>query len=252
MNLCTNAAHAMDHDGGILEMTLKDITIDNTLSDKKIKLTNGNYIEIKISDTGTGIDPQFLHKIFEPYFTTKGPGEGTGMGLATVHGIVETYGGGIFVDSVLDKGTVFTVYLPVTEEIKTHKPLIPETFPLGIERILFVDDEIQIVAMNSRMLGRLGYSVTESNDGEAALELFRATPNDYDLVISDVTMPRMSGDQLATELLKIRADIPIILCTGYSNKISRKTALSMGVKELMSKPIVKADLAQMIREVLDS
>ena len=251
MNLCTNAAHAMDAEGGILEVTLNDITIDKATHMEGRHLKFGNYIEIKVSDTGDGIAPVNIDKIFEPYFTTKGLGEGTGMGLAMVHGIVETYGGKIFVENRLGKGAIFIIYLPVARGSKTHQQYKIEELPTGQERILFVDDEPQIAKMAHRILSQLGYTVTIKTNSLEALELFSSKPNDFDLVISDVTMPKMPGDLLTQELLEIRPDIPVILCTGYSKRLSAQKASDMGVKAIAYKPIVKEELAKKIRDVLD-
>jgi PAS domain S-box-containing protein len=252
MNLCTNAAHAMENEGGTLEVALKDINIERAVRRGTSHLQSGNYIEIKVSDTGDGIEPQIINKIFEPYFTTKKRGEGTGMGLAMVHGIVETYGGIICAESSMGKGTVFTVYLPVARVNKAHQQYKVEELPTGQERILFIDDEAQIAKFGSRILGQLGYSVTSITNSLEALELFQTKPNDFDLVISDVTMPEMTGDILAQKLMQIRQDIPIILSTGYSKKVSAENASKIGVKALIVKPFVKTDLAQTVRKVLDT
>ena len=251
MNLFTNAAHAMENKGGILEFSLKDIVMDRGVNREKLGLEPGNYIEIKISDTGTGIAPEIIGFIFDPYFTTKGPGEGTGMGLATVHGIIESYGGKILVDSKPEQGTVFTIYLPVTRKRQEHRPYQPEMLPAGKERILFVDDEAPIAKMGGKALERLGYTVSIRTSSIEALELFRTKPNEFDLVITDMTMPNMTGDRLAIELMKIRPDIPVILCTGYSKRISEESASEMGIKAFAYKPVVKADLAKTVRKVLD-
>jgi len=252
MNLFTNAAHAMEDKGGILEFGLKDVVMNMGANRKKLDLTSGNYIEIKVSDTGVGIAPEIIGSIFDPYFTTKGPGEGTGMGLAMVHGIIESYGGKISVDSKPGQGTLFTIYLPVTRKRQGgHHPYQPETLPAGTERILFVDDEASIAKMGGQTLERLGYTVSIRTSSIEALELFRTKPNDFDLVITDMTMPNMTGDRLAIELMKIRPDIPVILCTGYSKRISDETATEMGIKTFIYKPIVKVDLAKTVREVLD-
>jgi PAS domain S-box-containing protein len=251
MNLCTNAAHAMENNGGTLEITLRDITIDRVTMRGNSQLKLGNYIEIRVSDTGDGIDSQVINKIFDPYYTTKGQGEGTGMGLAMVHGIVDTYGGKIFVESSLGKGTIFTINLPVARESKAHQQHQEDELPSGQERILFVDDEAQIAKMANRILSQLGYSVITKTSSTEALELFRSKPDDFDLVISDVTMPKMTGDQLTQELLQIRPDIPVILCTGYSKRLSEGKASEIGVKAFAYKPIVKEDLAKTVRDVLD-
>ena len=251
MNLCTNAAHAMEKGGGILEVTLKDSAIDNSTHRKILNLKQGNYIEIKVSDTGMGIAPEIIDSIFEPYFTTKGPGEGTGLGLAVVHGIVESCGGKITVDSKLENGTTFTIYLPITGERRADRPYESEKLPSGTESILFVDDEAPLSKMGSQILERLGYQVAVRTSSVEALELFRTKPNDFDLVITDMTMPNMTGDDLAIELMKIRPDIPVILCTGYSIKISDDLAAQIGIKAFAYKPVVKADLAKTVRKVLD-
>ena len=251
MNLFTNAAHAMEDKGGILEFSLKDVVMDRGVNREKQDLKPGNYIEIKVSDTGTGIPPKIINSIFEPYFTTKGPGEGTGMGLAMVHGIVESCGGNISVDSTPGEGTTFTIYLPITRKRQEHRPYEPGDLPSGTERILFIDDEAPIAKMGSQVLERLGYSVTTRTSSVEALELFRAKPNEFDLVISDMTMPNMTGDVLAVELMTIRPDLPVILCTGYSKKISDENAAEIGIKAFAYKPIVKADLARTVRKVLD-
>jgi signal transduction histidine kinase/ActR/RegA family two-component response regulator len=250
MNLCTNAAQAMEDRGGILEVTLNDVAMDNDSSMEAKSLKPGNYLELTISDTGAGIDPEIIDKIFEPYFTTKEQGQGTGMGLAMVHGIVENYGGKVTVNSTPGQGTLFAVYLPVIRQQKEQRTYEPEVLPTGTERILFVDDEAPLAKMGSQILERLGYSVTTRISSMEALEMFRAEPDDFDLVISDVTMPDMTGDELAIEMMKIRPDIPVILCTGYSKKISDESAAHIGIKAFAYKPIVKADLAKTIRKVL--
>lgn len=251
MNLCTNAAHAMEDEGGILEMVVREISVDRLINWKNPELKPGPYIEIVVSDTGSGIEPGTIEKIFEPYFTTKKPGEGTGMGLALVHGIVESYGGKIQVKSILGKGTTFTLYLPITKKRDEKSLYEIESLPSGTENILFVDDEISITKMGSRTLGQLGYCVTAKTSSEEALKLFRSNPKNFDLLITDMTMPNMTGDKLAIELMKIRSDIPVILCTGYSKKMSEETASKIGIKALAYKPIVKADLAKTVRKVLD-
>jgi len=214
-------------------------------------LRPGDYIKIMITDTGMGISPENIYMIFEPYFTTKAVGEGTGMGLAVAHGIVESYRGQITVDSTMGKGTCFTIYLPITKKRKVHIPSEKENLPLGNESILFVDDEPPIAKMGSKILEQLGYSVITRTSSVEALELFRSKPQEFDLVITDMTMPNMTGDKLAAELMNIRSDIPVILCTGYSKKISEKTEAETGIKAFADKPISKADLAKTVRNVLD-
>ena len=251
MNLCNNAAQVMEEDGGVVEVSLKDVTFDTVRSSRGGSIKPGDYVELKVSDTGQGIEPHIMTKIFEPYFTTKKVGEGTGMGLAMVHGIVETYKGKVLVESTPGKGTVFTVYLPICREKKIELVSHAEKLPLGHERILLVDDEISITRVNSRILGQLGYEVTAKNSSVEALELFQLNPNEFDLIISDVTMPHMTGDRLAYEVMQIKPDIPVILCSGYNNKISNSSVEEIGVKAFVTKPVVKADLAKIVRAVLD-
>lgn len=252
MNLCTNSAHAMEDLGGTLEVSLKDITVDRFTAWKQLDLKFGDYVEIKVADTGTGIQHENIKKIFEPYFTTKSPSEGTGMGLAMVHGIIESYGGKIIVDSIMGKETVFTIYLPITRKRGGHLPYESEELPSGTERILFVDDEAPIAKMGGQVLERLGYEVTIRTSSVETLELFRSKPNDFDLVVTDMTMPNKTGEQLAVELMKIRPDISVILCTGYSKKISENSASEIGIKAFAYKPLVKSNLAKTVRKVLDA
>lgn len=251
MNLCTNAAYAMEDDGGILEITIQDVAPELTDKWEKRNLKQKDYIEIRVSDTGSGIPPEIIDSVFEPYFTTKGIGEGTGMGLAMVHGIIESYSGQIIVDSTLGKGTTFTIYLPITKTQQSHQSIESETLPSGTEKILYVDDEISLVKMGDQILSRLGYSVTTLTSSIEALELFNVKPDEFDLVITDMTMPDMTGDRLAKEIIKIRPDIPVILCTGYSKKISKESIFEIGIKEFVYKPVVKSDLAKTVRKVLD-
>jgi PAS domain S-box-containing protein len=251
MNLFTNAAHAMRDAGGELDVRLKDVVVDKVEALNDIGLEPGGYVEIMVSDTGVGISPEAISRIFDPYFTTKGPGEGSGMGLAIAHGIVESYGGKITVESRLGKGTTFTLYLPATGKRTALRSHAPEALPSGTERILLVDDEAYIVNLGSKILQRLGYSVTTRTSSLEALELFRAKPNAFDLVITDMSMPNMTGDRLSIELLNIRPHLPIILCTGYSQKMSEETASEIGIKAFAYKPMVKAELAKTVRKVLD-
>jgi CheY-like chemotaxis protein len=240
----------MEKEGGTLGITLKDIVVDKSVG-KKNDLRPGMYIELTVSDSGTGIPPDIIDSIYEPYFTTKDSGEGTGMGLAMVQGIIKSYGGKITVNSALGEGTVFTVLIPVTRKRKIQRQYEREMLPKGTERILFVDDEAPIAKMGSQGLERLGYQVTARTSSVEALELFRSKSNEFDLVITDMTMPNMTGDKLTIELKKIKPDIPVILCTGYSKRISKETAEEIGIKAFAYKPVVKADLAKTVRKVLD-
>jgi PAS domain S-box-containing protein len=250
MNLCTNAAHAMRDDGGTMEVILKDVFFDEG-SNITAGLNKGKYIELIVSDTGCGIEPEHIDSIFDPYFTTKDAGEGTGMGLAMVRGIVDSYGGSITVESTPSRKTAFTIHLPITSNLNNEINYEAKTLPKGDEHILFVDDEPPIARMGSRILERLGYQVTTRTSSIEALELFKAKSGDFHLVITDMTMPHMTGDKFAIELKKIRANIPIILCTGYSNKINAEIAKEIGINAFTYKPVSKADLARAVRGVLD-
>jgi len=206
---------------------------------------------LTIGDTGHGIPSHLLDSIFNPFFTTKEQGEGTGMGLAVVHGIVGSYGGTITVSSEPGTGAIFNVYLPVIESrlktrAETEKPL-----PTGNERILFIDDEPAIVKMGSQILESLGYEVTARTSSIEALELFKTQPDRFDLVITDMTMPHMTGDDLTRELMRVKPGLPVILCTGFSAKIDDKKALAMGIRAFVFKPVVKREIAQTVRRVLD-
>ncbi len=251
MNLCTNAAQAMADQGGVLELTLSNTIIRQAADLRRLDLTAGCYLQIEIKDTGSGIAPEVVDSIFEPYFSTKQQGEGTGMGLAVVLGIVERYGGRITVASEVGQGALFTIYLPVCQlEGSEHLPDSTRV-PAGSERVLFLDDEAAIVRMGAKMLERLGYTVTTATDSQTALELFRSHPEAFDLVITDMTMPHMTGEQLAAEMIRIRADIPIILCSGYSRRLSQVRLGARGIRALIRKPVVKAELARTVRRVLD-
>ena len=251
MNLCTNSAHAMKENGGVLRVSINNVETDKNPEVKDMGLEEGNYIKIKVSDTGTGIPPAIIDKIFEPYFTTKKVEDGTGMGLAMIHGIVENYGGKIMVESTLGKETIFTLYLPITQKDEGYQPHEVKKLPSGTERILIVDDEAPILKIESRILERFGYTVTASISSVEALELFRSHPNNFDLVITDMTMPKMTGEKLAAELIKIRPDIPVILCTGYSQKPSDKNSGAKGIRKVISKPIAMDDLLKSVRKVFD-
>ena len=252
MNLCTNAVYAMEDEGGLLEVSMGDVRFDKFKSIRGQNLKPGDYIKLSVSDTGKGIPSEVVDLIFEPYFTTKTPGEGTGLGLALVHSIVESYGGKVEVKSESGKGTSFTIYIPISNKYKIHDSYEREDLPTGSEKILFVDDEDSIARAGSQILTRLGYTVTVETSSNEALKLFKQTPNDFDVVITDTTMPEMTGDKLATELMRIRPDIPVILCTGYSKKISSEITKEIGIKELVYKPFVKSELAKTVRRVLDT
>jgi PAS domain S-box-containing protein len=252
MNLCTNAAHAMRKTGGILDVAMLNVYFDSNDSERFLDLRPGSYIKLTVSDTGHGMDSNTIKRIFEPYFTTKGRGEGTGMGLAVAHGIVTSHNGAIHVESEPEKGSSFEIYLPVIESAATQLQDIREDMPRGNEKILLVDDEKAIVVALKSMIERLGYSVTARTSGVEAMALFRNKPDAFDLVITDMTMPKLTGAELAKEFIKIRPDIAIILCTGFSDLISETTAKEIGIKGFVMKPILAKELARTIRKALDS
>jgi len=251
MNLITNAYHAVQKKSGIISVTLKQITLGKgELKDSTLE--QGQYIVLTVSDTGVGIARGIIGKVFDPYFTTKKQGKGTGLGLAVVFGIIKEHQGDIKVYSEIGKGTTFNVYLPLmkisTKTVSADQVQKSET---GTERILLVDDEISVAKLEGQMLSRLGYRVTEQIKSLNALKIFKANPDNFDLVITDMTMPNMTGDQFAKEILSIRPDIPIIICTGFSERINKEHAKVIGVKGFLMKPVVKFDMAQMVRKVLD-
>ncbi|NOQ21392.1 MAG: response regulator [Candidatus Aegiribacteria sp.] len=250
MNLCTNAEHAM-RKGGILEVSLARIDLDEKFCAGFEDMSPGSFVRLTVKDNGYGVDKKNLEHIFDPFFTTKDPGEGTGMGLSVVHGIIKNHGGHITVHSEPAVGTIFTIYIPVIESSVEALPEKIEPARGGTESILIVDDEKVLVEMTEDILKRMGYQVTARTSSLEALELFRAGPDEYDLIITDLTMPEMTGDKLAAELLRINPDIPIILCTGFINTVSPETASALGVRKMIMKPIVGAQLARTVRQVLD-
>ena len=241
----------MREKGGILEVRLTDVDIDESFSKKHPETKPGKFIELTVSDTGEGIRPEQIERIFDPFFTTKNTGEGTGMGLAVVHGIVKSHGGTITLTSKPGSGSTFKVFIPTIENEPAAKAPTANDLPSGKERILFVDDEAFQADLGRQMLERLGYQVTTRTSSVEALEVFRSSSQKFDLVITDMTMPNMTGDELARELLTIRPDVPVIVCTGYSERISDEKIKAIGIRRLAMKPIVIRDIAKIIREVLD-
>ena len=251
MNLCTNATHAMREQGGVLTVSLSDEDLDSESNPDYPGLKPGAYINLTVSDTGHGITSDNLKKIFDPFFSTKEKGEGTGMGLSVVHGIVQSHGGAVYVHSEPGKGSTFKVFLPVIERLLEPEDMIERPLLTGTEHILFIDDEPAIVDMGKKTLESLGYDVVTRTSSIEALELFRAQKSRYDLVITDMTMPHMTGIDLAKELMSIRPGIPIILCTGFSEKIDENRAKKIGLRAFVLKPILRREIANTIREVLD-
>lgn len=252
VNLCTNAFHAMEEAGGVLTVVLKNVEREEGELAGEGDLLPGQYVLFSVRDTGPGMTPEVLARIFDPYFTTKGVGKGSGMGLAVVHGIVKNYGGMVQVESEVGVGTVFHVYLPRIGKGAAVADSIQEwTLPSGQERILYVDDEASIAEMGKAMLSGLGYRVTARFGPLEALEEFRRQPGDFDLLITDQTMPKMSGVQLVQEVRKIRPDLPVILCTGYSAAIGEDSALGMGIRHFIMKPLTMRMLAEKVRKALE-
>jgi PAS domain S-box-containing protein len=253
MNLCTNAAHAMREKGGVLEISLTRTGTNPEDMCSHSEAQNESYFKLTVSDTGHGIAPSQLERIFDPYYTTKEKSDGTGLGLAIVHQLVKNHKGELAVESQTGRGSAFHVYLPQTDpEKETASEKIPNHVSEGHECILFVDDEEHIGEVSGELLSYLGYQVTISTGSLEALEIFRSRPHQFDLVITDMTMPNMTGLELSEELMKIRPDIPIILCTGFSELISEENADERGIRAFIMKPVIKEQLAQTIRQVLDN
>ena len=252
MNLCTNAYYAMRDHGGILAVSLKSIHISPENYIANLDLPTGKHVRLEISDTGVGIGKENLERIFEPYFTTKPVNEGTGLGLSVVHGIVRNYGGNITVYSEVGKGTSFHIYLPVIiQDEEIFESIENVRLENGTENILLVDDDEIIGGMVKEQLTRLGYQVTVLTSGIDALEIFRKNPEQTDIVITDMTMPKMTGAELAAALLEINPELPIILCTGFSELIDRDKAFDIGIKEFLMKPVSLYDISGAVRTVLD-
>jgi len=249
INLCSNAAYEMRNHGGKLNVQLTNININESSANLK----TGDYLALKISDTGPGITPKIIDKIFEPYFTTKPVGQGSGLGLATVHGIVKKLGGEILVESKIGNGSSFTVLLPALDYHESISSSLADflKLPTGSEDLLLVDDEPEILELNQKALEKLGYWVTTCKSGEAALKMLTRNPKQFDMILTDMTMPGISGIELALEALKLNPEMPIILGTGYNDSINRKEALKLGLKEFYNKPLSTDRLIKLVRKVLD-
>lgn len=250
MNLCTNAAYALQDKKGEINISLlsEEINIDNTCG-----LVPGSYLKLIVRDTGAGMDSATMGRIFDPFFTTKKPGEGTGLGLSLVYGIVKSYGGTITVQSEAGKGTEFSVYIPLLMETeKNPETKAEKSISGGKERILFVDDEAVLVDLGKNILTVLGYAVVGETDSQTALEIFRACPEQFNLVITDMTMPKMTGIELAGKILQIKPEMPVIICTGFSETITLESVKSEGVRDLIMKPFVRRRIAEAVRSALDS
>ena len=252
INLCTNASHAMEGQGGRIDVKLEDISIPSSQIKHYNGLAPGKYIKLVVADTGHGIDPNIMDQIFDPYFTTKEVGKGTGMGLSLVQGIVKSHGGDIRLESELGQYTTVTILLPIIDEAENDMDVsVAEELATGNERILLVDDETMIVDFMTQFLSQLGYRTTSMTDSTSALEMFRSQPDQYDLVITDMTMPKITGIQLTEAMREVRDDISVIICTGFSEQISIERSKELGIQAFIMKPVVMGEMAKTIRNVLD-
>ena len=251
VNLCTNASHAIGDNAGLLKVGLTTVDVESPIVTNFGTLPPGAYVKLAVQDSGCGMDRKTLERIFEPFFTTKDIGKGTGLGLSVVHGIIESYGGLITVESTPGKGTTFSIFFPRIESSELEQPKPVETISGGEESILLVDDEESIIGMMTQMLQRLGYTVEGFTSPGEALKVFQAEPGRFDLVITNYAMPTMTGKELAGYIMNIRGDIPIILCTGFSENIDAEKARIAGIKEFVMKPVTKDKIAVIIRKVLD-
>jgi two-component system cell cycle sensor histidine kinase/response regulator CckA len=252
INLCTNAMQAMENQQGVISVTLKNIDFAETGNDPVPRNTTGKFVELTVSDTGHGMDSETIQRVFEPYFTTRETGSGSGIGLAVVHGIIEGCAGFIDIESEPGIGTTFKIYFPYKEH-KEPKPDAVEhqSLPGGTESILVIDDEKTVARVLEKSLQRLGYSVTMMTSSDDALELFTASPGEFDLVITDQTMPSISGLELATKMLELRPNLPIILCTGYSAIVDEEEAVKLGVTRFLFKPVPMTTMVNVVRDTLD-
>jgi CheY-like chemotaxis protein len=250
LNLASNAEYAMRLSGGVLEVVLEHEAVTPTVAARHMALRPGSHLRLTIRDTGPGVAPEILERIFEPFFTTKGVGEGTGMGLAIVHGVVSSHGGAIVAESRLGQGATFTIYLPRLPDAPLSTSSSETPLPPGQERLLVVEDDEALARLAQVQLTELGYAVRVCTSSGEALALFQAGPQAFDLVLTDQTMPHMTGDVLAQELRRLRPDLPIILLTGYNPLIDAAKARALGIDAFLLKPLEIHELAQAIRQVL--
>lgn len=251
INLITNAAHAVQQLNGIIEVSVENVKI----CDRTLALINdlqpGDYVRLSVKDNGSGIAPQDMEKIFDPYFTTKEIGKGTGMGLAVVHGIVKSHNGSIMISSKAGQGTAIRIFFPICEDMAKTEKVQQSHFQTGTEKILIVDDELSVAKLSQRRLEKIGYTVAFSTEPLKALSLIRTDPAQFDLVISDMAMPKMTGDSLADEIRKINPGLPVILCTGNREMIDENMVKNVGIKAVLMKPTDMKLLADTVRKVLD-
>jgi nitrogen-specific signal transduction histidine kinase/CheY-like chemotaxis protein len=253
MNLCTNAKQAIGENYGAVTIGLEEYTVKSPkLIQGSSLLTTGSYVQLTVSDSGQGMSKEIQSRIFDPFFTSKPKDQGTGLGLSVVHGIVERHGGTIMVESVLDEGTTFSLFFPVINEDVEAKKKLTEPYKLGTERIMVVDDEKPIAELLKLMLSGLGYTVSVYTSSLEAVSYFRKHPHDFDAVITDMTMPDMTGAELAREMLSLRPKLPIVMATGYNENIDEEKASRIGIRSFLLKPVKKATMATVLRTVLDN
>ncbi|HEX7451171.1 MAG TPA: ATP-binding protein, partial [Polyangiaceae bacterium] len=251
MNLCTNAAHAMKGTQGRIKVALSELQVSESGPKLHAELQPGGYVCMTVQDTGHGMDAATAKRIFEPFFTTKGSGEGTGLGLSVVHGIVKEYGGVVTVDSELGRGTTFAIYLPARPALEKPAPVLATEIPRGNgERVLFVDDEPVLGAVAQKMMQRLGYRATVFQSSEAALTAFQSDPAAFDALVTDLTMPAMTGVELARQVLAVRPGLPVILVSGSSGQLTTTELRKVGIRELLSKPLDYGTLARTLNQML--
>jgi len=253
VNLGTNAAHALGVRGGDIEVALDAVTLSAEDAAGLSGLHEGPHVRLIVTDTGSGIDQATLDRIFDPYFTTKPASQGTGLGLAVVHGIIVSHHGAITVRSTFGHGSTFTIYLPAAHGAKEQAHLAADGVPRGRgEHVLFIDDEPALVRLGIRVLERLGYRVTGCQDPSAALEMFRSDPNAFDLVLTDLAMPPMTGFDVAQAILALRPTIPVLLTSGYMRTEDRDAAVALGIHDVLPKPTTRELLGRTLRQVLDT
>lgn len=252
MNLCTNASHALEPRGGVLTVSIGKADVPQEIFQRNRDLLPGDYLQMSVSDTGCGMNQEVMASIFDPYFTTKPPGHGTGLGLSVVHGIVKDCGGHITVDSHEGEGTTFTIYLPTVARDRAFDLVAKGSSLLGgTETILVVDDEPVVLDVTKTYLEMQGYTVLTEKNSQVALNRFRDNPQAIDILISDVTMPHLTGDILAAGCLSIRPNLPVILMTGFTDRVSEQSVKQLGIQALMMKPLVGKNFLSLIRSLLD-
>jgi CheY-like chemotaxis protein len=254
MNILTNARQAIGPNHGKIMIHLQEVDWNTSLlSTDGQPLKKCSYLELIIEDNGAGMSPEVQSRIFEPFFTTKAKGEGTGMGMAVCHGIIAKHKGSIAVESTVGVGTKFSIHLPVTEEEeKVRANFIDKTALKGGERLLLVDDEKELLEMQERSLKNLGYQTTSFTSSIEALDYFKSHSDSVDMVITDMTIPQMTGAEMSEHMLALRPDLPIIICTGYSEVLDADTASKMGISSFILKPVITVELATQMRKIFDT